>query len=115
MATWIVESMDRDITKDGKADVVTNIHWRASDTDSDGNSATSFGSVGVTLGSGVFVAYADITEANAIQWAKDALGTDEVTAIETRMANKILLKKTQKTKKGVSWKCNKKKYPLQKK
>ena len=103
MATWIVESMDRDITKDGKADVVTNIHWRASDTDSDGNSATSFGSVGVTLGSGAFVAYADISEDIAIGWAKDALGTDEVTAIETSIANKILLKKTPTTASGVSW------------
>ena len=95
--------MDRDITKDGKADVVTNIHWRASDTDSDGNSATSFGSVGVTLGSGAFVAYADISEDIAIGWAKDALGTDEVTAIETSIANKILLKKTPTTASGVSW------------
>jgi len=101
MATWIVESMDRDITKDGKADVVTNIHWRASDTDSDGNSATSFGSVGVTLGSGAFVAYADITEANAIQWAKDALGTDEVKNIEDNIANKISLKKNPTTASGV--------------
>ena len=103
MATWIVESMDRDITKDGKADVVTNIHWRASDTDSDGNSATSFGSVGVTLGSGAFVAYADISEDIAIGWAKDALGTDEVTAIETSIANKISLKKNPTTASGVSW------------
>ena len=101
MATWIVESMDRDITKDGKADVVTNIHWRASDTDSDGNSATSFGSVGVTLGSGAFVAYADITEANAIQWAKDALGTDEVKNIEDSIANQISLKKNPITASGV--------------
>ena len=93
--------MDRDITKDGKADVVTNIHWRASDTDSDGNSATSFGSVGVTLGSGAFVAYADITEANAIQWAKDALGTDEVKNIEDNIANKISLKKNPTTASGV--------------
>ena len=82
MATWIVESMNRDITQDGKADVVTNIHWRASDTDSDGNSATSFGSVGVTLGSGAFVAYADIKESDAISWAKAALGSGEVENIE---------------------------------
>ena len=45
MATWTIESMQRTIKLDDKDDVVTNIHWRASDTDSDGNSATSFGSV----------------------------------------------------------------------
>ena len=54
--------MDRDITQNGKANVVTTIHWRASDTDSDGNTGSSYGSVGVTLGSGSFVAYADIKQ-----------------------------------------------------
>ena len=103
MATWTIASMDRDITQDGKANVVTTIHWRASETDSDGNTGSSYGSVGVTLGSGAFVAYADITEANAIQWAKDALGSDEVTAIETSIANQIAEMKTPTTASGVSW------------
>ena len=103
MATWTIASMDRDITQDGKANVVTTIHWRASETDSDGNSGSSYGSVGVTLGSGAFVAYADITEANAIQWAKDALGSDQVTAIETSIASQIAEMKTPTVASGVSW------------
>ena len=101
--TWTISTMDRDITQDGKADVVTTIHWRASETDSDGNTGSSYGSVGVTLGSQSFIAYADITEANAIQWAKDALGTDKIKEIEENIANKILLKKTPTTASGVSW------------
>ena len=100
---WTIASMDRDITQNGKANVVTTIHWRASETDSDGNSGSSYGSVGVTLGSGAFVAYADITEANAIQWAKDALGSDQVTAIETSIANQITEMKTPTVASGVSW------------
>ena len=98
--TWTIASMDRDITQDGKANVVTTIHWRASETDSDGNTGSSYGSVGVTLGSGAFVAYADITEANAIQWAKDALG-DQVADIEANIANQISLMKTPTTASGV--------------
>jgi D-serine dehydratase len=101
--TFTISSMDRDITQNGKANVVTTIHWRASETDSDGNSGSSYGSVGVTLGSGAFVAYADITEANAIQWAKDALGSDQVTAIETSIANQITEMKTPTVASGVSW------------
>ena len=97
---WTISSMDRNITLDGKANVVTTIHWRASDTDSDGNTGSSYGSVGVTLGSGAFVAYADITEANAIQWAKDALG-DQVAEIEANIANQISLMKTPTTASGV--------------
>ncbi len=101
--TWTIASMDRDITQDGKANVVTTIHWRASVTDSNGNSGSSYGSVGVTLGSGAFVAYADITHDKALEWCKDALGTDEVTAIETSIANQIAEMKTPTTASGVSW------------
>ena len=101
--TWTIASMDRDITQDGKANVVTTIHWRASETDSDGNSGSSYGSVGVTLGSGAFVAYADITHDKALEWCKDALGSDQVTAIETSIANQITEMKTPTVASGVSW------------
>ena len=101
--TWTISSMDRDIKQGDKADVVTTIHWRASETDSDGNSGLSIGSVGVTLGSQSFIAYADIKESDAIQWAKDALGSDEVKEIETSIANQIAKAKASTTAKGVSW------------
>ena len=101
--TWTIASMDRAIKLDDKDNVVTTIHWRASDTDSDGNTVSSYGSVGVTLGSQSFIAYADIKESDAIQWAKDALGSDEVTAIETSIANQIAEMKTPTVASGVSW------------
>ena len=100
--TWTISDMERVIKLDGKDDVVTAIHWRASDTDSDGNSGSSYGSVGVTLGKD-FIAYKDIKEANAIQWAKDALGEDEVKSIEDSIANQIAEQKTPTTASGVSW------------
>ena len=103
MAKWTIASMDRTIKLDDKDNVVTTIHWRASDTDSDGNTGSSYGSVGVTLGSQSFIAYADIKESDAIQWAKDALGTDEVTAIEANIASQIAEAKTPTTASGVSW------------
>ena len=100
--TWTISNMDRQIKLDGKNDVVTTIHWRASETDSDGNTGSSYGSVGVTLGK-KFIAYKDIKEANAIQWAKDALGADEVKSIEDNIANQIAEMKTPTTASGVSW------------
>ena len=96
--TWTISNMDRAI----KDDVVTTIHWRASDTDSDENTGSSYGSVGVTLGK-KFIAYKDIKEANAIQWAKDALGADEVKRIEDNIASQIAEAKTPTTASGVSW------------
>ena len=103
MAKWTIASMDRTIKLDDKDNVVTTIHWRASDTDSDGNTGSSYGSVGVTLGSQSFIAYADIKESDAIQWAKDALGTDEVKNIEDSIANQIAEMKTPTVASGVSW------------
>ena len=101
--TWKVKSMDRDIAQGDKADVVTTIHWTASETDSDENTGLSYGSVGVTLGSGAFVAYADITHDKALDWCKEALGSDQVTAIETSIANQITEMKTPTVASGVSW------------
>ena len=100
--TWTISNMNRAIKLDGKDDVVTTIHWRASDTDSNGNIGSSYGSVGVTLGK-EFIAYKDIKEANAIQWAKDALGADEVKSIEDSIASQIAEKKTPTKASGVSW------------
>ena len=100
--TWTISNMERAIKLDGKDDVVTSIHWRASETDSDGNTGSLCGSVGVTLGKD-FIAYKDIKESNAIQWAKDALGEDEVKSIEDNIASQIAEKKTPTTASGVSW------------
>ena len=99
---WTISNMDREIKLDGKNDVVTTIHWRASDTDSDENTGSLYGSVSVTLGKD-FIAYKDIKEANAIQWAKDALGADEVKSIENNIASQIAEQKTKTTASGVSW------------
>ena len=100
--TWTISNMDRAIKLDGKDDVVTTIHWRASDTDSDGNTGSSYGSVGVTLGKD-FIAYKDITQEKAIKWTKDALGEDEVKSIEDNIASQIAEQKTPTTASGVSW------------
>ena len=103
MATWTISNMDRDIKQGDKDDVVTTIHWRASETDSDGNSGSDYSSINVTLGSQSFIAYADIKESDAIQWAKDALGSDQVTAIEASIASQIAEMKTPTVASGVSW------------
>ena len=100
--TWKINSMDREIKQGSNDNIVTTLHWTASDADADGNSGSSYGSVGVTL-VGTPKAYADITEADAIGWAKDALGSDQVTAIETSIASQITEMKTPTTATGVSW------------
>ena len=96
--TWKINSMDRDLKSGDHENIITTIHWTASDADSDGNTGSSYGSVGVTL-VGTPKAYADVTEADAIGWAKDALG-DQVADIEANIAEQM---KPATTASGVSW------------
>ena len=100
--TWTINSMDREIKQGSNDNIVTTPHWTASDADADGNNGSCYGSVGVTL-VGTPKAYKDITEADAIGWAKDALGSDEVAEIEANIAGMIAKAKTPTTASGVSW------------
>ena len=99
--TWKINSMDRDLKSGDHENIITTIHWTASDVDSDGNTGSSYGSVGVTL-VGTPKAYADVTESDAIGWAKDALG-DQVAEIEANIAEQISLMKNPITASGISW------------
>ena len=100
--TWTVATMDYDATQGDKSNVVTCVHWRCSKTDGD-HSGSSYGTVGLEAPSGTFVEWNDITEATAIGWAKDALGTDEVTAIEAAIDAQIAEKAAPTRGAGISW------------
>ena len=101
--TWDIVSLDATKTVGSLSDVVTTVHWTASDADGD-HTGYAYGSVGLAeADSSSFTAYADITKANAIAWSKAALGSDEVTAIETRIAAQITESKTPTTTSGVPW------------
>ena len=101
--TWNVVSLDATKTVGSLSDVVTNIHLTASDADGD-HTGYAYGSVGLAeADSSSFTAYADITKDNAIAWAKAAIGSDKVTAIETKIAAQITASKTPTKTSGVPW------------
>ena len=105
--TWSVASLDSTKTVGSLSDVVTTIHWTASESEtvgSDTYTGSSYGSVGLSeADSSSFTAYASISESDAVTWAKAAIGTDEVTAIETSIAAQITEAKTPTTTSGVPW------------
>ena len=105
--TWSVASLDATKTVGSLSDVVTTVHWTASDSEtvgSDTYTGSSYGSVGLSeADSSSFTAYASISEADAVTWAKAAIGTDEVTAIETGIAAQITEAKTPTKTSGVPW------------
>ena len=100
--TWTIAAMDYDISSGGKTNVVTQLHWRCTKTDGD-HTRSSYGSVGLGVVGDSFVEWADITESTAVGWAKDAIGTDQVTAIEAAIDAQITESKTPTTGSGVSW------------
>ena len=110
-ATWNIASLDRQVSMDGKADVVVTVHWQVTDSETvgSGNDAMthrgqSYGSVSLdTSDLSSFTAYADITEANAIAWAKATLGADQVAAFEKSVADQITESKTPTKRTGVPW------------
>ena len=101
--TWDVAALDATKTVGSLSDVITTVHWIARDADGD-HTGSAYGTVELAeADSGSFTAYADITKDNAIAWAKAALGSDEVTAIETRIAAQITESKTPTKTSGVPW------------
>jgi len=109
--TWFISALDATKTIGSLSDVVTTIHWRAMDKETIGSGDSAVDHIGSAYGSikvadadsSSFTAYADITKDNAIAWAKAALGSDKVTAIETKIAAQITESKTPTVTSGVPW------------
>ena len=106
-AAWKIVECDRTISLGGKADVITTVHWEITDSETvDGvaHHGRQFGAANIATDDlSSFTAYADVTEADAIAWAKEALGSDEVERLGADVAAQIALSKTPKTGTGVPW------------
>ena len=103
--TWNVVSYDGTKTVGSLSNVLTDLHWTASDSETVGSGDSAiihqgyrYGVVGLAdASSSSFVALDSITQENLISWAKSALGSDTVTAIETSIAAEIAESKTPTT------------------
>ena len=105
-ATWQAVSLDRQLKDGDKENVVTTVHWQVTDSEVDGENPYSgrcYGAVGLAAPGDSFTPYADITEEQAVTWAKAALGDDEVAAFEKSVENQIDQQKNPTTGKGVPW------------
>tara|TARA_Y100000401_G_scaffold74717_1_gene60609 strand:- start:192 stop:530 length:339 start_codon:yes stop_codon:yes gene_type:complete len=107
--TWNVISYNGTKTVGSLSDVITTVHWTATDSETVGSgdsavthTGSSYGSIGLAeADAGSFIALASVTKDNLISWAKAAIGADEVTAIETRIAAQITESKTPTVFSGV--------------
>jgi len=100
---WTVSSMNRTLTDGDLSDVVTVLHWQCIDSDGE-HHGRCYGTVSLEApDADSFTAYADISEADAIAWAKAALGEEQVEACEASVANQIELSKNPVSGDGVPW------------
>ena len=107
--TWDVSTVDTYPTKDSKADVIYNVHWRLTGTDdtnkdSEGayQTATSYGSESLdTSDLSSFTAFASVSKADVQGWVETALGSDTVTAmkagLDAQIAEQVTPTSVQKT------------------
>lgn len=106
-ATWTVSTMDRTLTDGDLSDVVTVLHWQCTDSetvDDVTHSGRCYGTVSLSSpDADSFTAYADISEADAISWAKAAIGEEQVEAYQASVASQIELSKNPVSAAGVPW------------
>lgn len=90
--TWNCNTVDTYPNKDGKNDVIFNVHWRlkGEDDTEDKNSAESLGVVSLnTSDLSSFKAFDDVTESDINSWVESALGADKVTLIKVSIDKAI--------------------------
>ena len=98
--TWTISTLERN-TDDG----VVVAHWRASDSETISeveHSGSSYGTCGFTPDADAdgYTAYADITEAQVIEWVKADVDAD---AVEASIAAQIADSKAPAISTGVPW------------
>ena len=93
---WNCKTVDVRPTEADHTDVVYNVHWIVTGVsdqlDSEGNpyQATSIGTQIVPLDpESEFIPFEDLTNEIVVGWTKEAMGAEQVTAIEESIANQI--------------------------
>ncbi len=99
---WTVQALDYAVSSGGKTNVVGTVHWRATKTQGD-DIVEVYGTVGLADPGDTFIEWAKVTQADAIAWAKAALGSDEVTRLEASLDAQLTEKITPTTGSGQPW------------
>jgi hypothetical protein len=88
--TWSIEQMSCYPQELGETDVVFSAAWRVNGTDGTYN-ATVYGSQSLSPydGKTPFTPYADLTQAQVIGWVQDAMGAEQVAAINANIEQQI--------------------------
>ena len=107
--SWNVKTVDTYPTKDGKSDVVYNVHWRLKATDGSNNDSEGNPWTAETNGTQIldvsdlssFTAFASLDAATVQGWVETAMGSSTVTdtksGLDESIASLITPTSVQKT------------------
>lgn len=98
---WTISSLDRALP-DG---VVLTAHWRVSKTDGDA-SGSVYGTISFPAKDPAdpdFIPYDQLTEAQVVEWVKDAMGANQVSAYEAAVQGQIDAQINPTKASGVPW------------
>jgi len=105
--TWTITMVDDFVEYEGKSQVIYTLHWNCSGTqtsegeDYDGR---AYGTQGLGLADlSDFTPYADVTEAQALDWLYAANEEGWKTDVEAKVQEVINNQITPKTETGVPW------------
>lgn len=95
-----INQLDRDVATGG----ITTAHWTATKTTGE-HTASVYGAQALQPDASAsnFVDYADVTEAQVVNWVKSAMGTEAITAMEAALDAQIALAQAPVTASGVPW------------
>ena len=101
--TWSCPQVEFIDSLDGHSNVVNKVHWRIEAEDS-GKIASNGGTVSVSTDDlSSFTPYADLTEDQCLQWAKNKLGAERCTELETQVTAAVNAKVNPTTGSGTPW------------
>tara|TARA_S200002703_G_scaffold110417_1_gene96046 strand:- start:143 stop:475 length:333 start_codon:yes stop_codon:yes gene_type:complete len=95
--TWDCKTVDTYPTKDGKSDVIFNVHYKlkGEDDTTEKNVATTYGVASINTDDlSTFTAFADLKESDIIGWVESGLGEDQVKSLKANLDAQIAEKIT---------------------
>ena len=95
--TWDCKTVDTYPTKDGKSDVIFNVHYKlkGEDDTTEKNVATTYGVASINTDDlSTFTAFADLKESDIIGWVESGLGEERVKELKSALDNQIAEKIT---------------------
>ena len=99
---WSVADLSYTVSSGGRTNVVGTVHWRVNKTEGD-HTVSAYGSCSIAEPGDTFIEWTNITEENAIAWAKAEIGAEDVAGIEANLAAQLTEKVTPTVGSGRPW------------